>query len=180
MNITAQLGHIDSVTAHVTFGYPFGRSIRCLRREWIEQAKSGSARGEYRFVTQTTKKSFNLAYTMRIQRDGLEAANSWAQIMLTDQASSIGWNAPKASTYSPIAVMVSGPLDDDSGRIGTSYRTIGHYVSAEQLEGFVKLIATELNHGTTPEHDALRTALERVARALRVSPEALAQMGRAS
>lgn len=61
MSIVALAGHVSSDTAHLTFAYPFGRT-RCIRREWIEQATS-SARGQSRFVTQTTVKAFNVAYT---------------------------------------------------------------------------------------------------------------------
>ena len=61
MSIVAVAGHVSPDSAHLTFAYPFGRT-HCIRREWMEQATSGSARGQSRFVTQTTVKAFNVAY----------------------------------------------------------------------------------------------------------------------
>jgi hypothetical protein len=48
--VTVLHGHTTMDTAHLTEDYPYGRRLRCQRREWLEyNPKHG-----YRFVTQTT------------------------------------------------------------------------------------------------------------------------------
>jgi hypothetical protein len=48
--VTVLHGCTSAETAHVTEDYPYGRRLRCKRREWLEyKPKQG-----YRFVTQTT------------------------------------------------------------------------------------------------------------------------------
>ena len=141
MSIVALAGHVSPDTAHLTYAYPFGRT-RYIRREWIEQATSGSARGQSRFVTQTTVKAFNVAYTERIAAHGESAANAWAENAVNDGTAR--WNAPKPSTYSVLAVMVQEPLPDGSGRIGTSFRSLGVYATPEQIAAFSRLAGDNL------------------------------------
>ena len=109
-------GHTSPQTAHLSLNYPFGRSVRCVRREWIEQAQKGAHKALFRFVTQTTTKIFNLAYTAKIEADGQESADAWAQAEIA--AGRASWNAQKPSTYTHMNVMVEAPLDDGSGRVG--------------------------------------------------------------
>ena len=130
-------GHTSPESAHITFDYPFGRSIRCLRREWIERADKGSARGQYRFVTQTTDKAFNAQYTQCIQERSAVYANMKALELL--QSGAVRWNAPKASTYTDFMVMVAAPLDDGSGRIGVSHEGLGAFCGPERLRRFYAL-----------------------------------------
>lgn len=66
-------------TAHVTPDYPYGYTLRCERREWIETAKKGAKKGQQRFVTCTKNPKTNR------------------------------WNKPKGSTYSLFAVMKQDP-----------------------------------------------------------------------
>lgn len=54
------------------------------------------------------------------------------------------WNAPKPSTYSVLAVMVQEPLLDGSGRIRTSFRSIGVYAAPEQIAAFSRLAGENL------------------------------------
>lgn len=138
--ITVLSGHTSAESAHITYAYPFGRT-RCLRREWVEQAEKGAMKGQSRFVTQTTTKAFNSQYTDRIQRDGIEMANAWADTMLRSP-NAVAWNKPNASTYAPVVVMVSAPLPDGSGRIGIDYRSLQEYPSLETLNAFRALLNT--------------------------------------
>lgn len=48
--VTILHGATSAETAHVTDDYPYGRRLRCQRREWLEH-KPGHG---YRFMTQTT------------------------------------------------------------------------------------------------------------------------------
>lgn len=133
-NTTILSGHVSCKTAHLTFAYPFGRSVRCLRREWIEVAEKGPSKGYYRLVTQTTHSSFNDDYTDRINRDGADAANAWAQAMVA--AGGVLWNKPKTSTYHALAVVVQRPLSDGSGRIGTECDCLNLYPTPERIIAF--------------------------------------------
>ena len=75
--VTVLNGHTDQQTAHVINDYPYGRTLRCRRRCWIETATDGRAKGTQRFVTQTTN----------------------------PKVSGEVWNKPKPSTYAPLVVM---------------------------------------------------------------------------
>ena len=147
-------GHHSAETAHLTYSYPFGRT-RCLRREWIEQGIKGPAKGRSRFVTQTTDKAFNIAYTDRIKRDGIEAANAWATTQLAIPGA-VRWNNPHGSTYAPIVVMVSSPLSDGSGRIGIDFRTLNEYPSLQTLNAFRAFLAES---ATAPDFDSTEQAI---------------------
>jgi len=70
-------GHTDQESAHLVADYPYGRVLRCKIRYWIETAEKGAAKGQSRFVSQTTNPK--VAGTV--------------------------WNKPKASTYAQVAVM---------------------------------------------------------------------------
>lgn len=138
-DVTILTGHRSEDTAHITYAYPYGRT-RCLRREWVEQADKGPAKDRSRFVTQTTTTRFNIAYTDRINRDGLEAANAWAATQLAIPGL-VQWNKPSPSTYSAVVVMVAAPLDDGSGRIGTHYCCLHEYPSLTTLNEFRDVLA---------------------------------------
>ncbi len=131
-------GHTSAETAHLTFAYPFG-SNRCVRREWIELSTKGAAKGEYRFVYQTTMRPFNYEYTDRLEGEGELAANARAMASLTTSAGLLGpvkssvWNAPKASTYSDLIVMVESPLEDGTGRIGIAHETLSFYSGPKEF-----------------------------------------------
>lgn len=51
---TALCGHVNAETAFVQDDYPYGRTLRCKRRAWIETATKGQKKGEMRLVTQTS------------------------------------------------------------------------------------------------------------------------------
>jgi hypothetical protein len=160
MSKTIINGHTSPASAHLTFAYPFSARGRCVRREWIEQATSGPKKGEYRFVTQTTHPSFNAEYTRRIQTDGQDTADLWAR----EQLASVRWNAPKPSGYYAFAVLVNQPLEDNSGRIGTTYLGITLLPWPEHLRSLKADVGTQL---TDEQRKAVQT-LERFSR--RVSP----------
>lgn len=46
-------GHTNPDTAYLVDDYPYG-SLRCKRRTWVETATKGKAKGQQRFVAQTT------------------------------------------------------------------------------------------------------------------------------
>jgi hypothetical protein len=70
-------GHVSPDTAYVVDDYPYGYTLRCSIRYWIETAEKGAKKGQQRFVSQTTNP----------RREG------------------VVWNAPKGSTYVALAVM---------------------------------------------------------------------------
>src|SRR5262245_19768077 len=74
---TVLRGHVDADTAYLVDDYPYGYSERCQIRYWLHTADKGSARGQVRFVSQTTNPKV----------DGIH------------------WNKPKPSTYWPWVVM---------------------------------------------------------------------------
>jgi hypothetical protein len=129
-------GHSAAALAHLSLAYPFG-GTRCVRREWIERAEKGASKGQYRFVTQTTVRAFNYDYTARIERDGQEAADAWAQERIagaiTRDDSSL-WNAAKPGIYHPFVAMRLAPLDDDSGRLGVWPAHISLYSTPADID----------------------------------------------
>ena len=130
-------------TGHLSVAYPFGRSIRCIRREWIEKAEKGANKGLYRFVTQTTTKPFNIVYTSMIEREGQEAADTWARAEIA--AGRASWNATKPSTYNHLSVMVEAPLEDGSGRIGVDRAGLHLYCGPQRLTAFKRDTDGQLN-----------------------------------
>ncbi|WP_026423575.1 hypothetical protein [Actinokineospora inagensis] len=70
-------GHTSPDTAYLVDDYPYGRTLRCQIRYWVENGKRGKHRRLQRFMSQTTDP----------QRDYLY------------------WNNPKASTYTELVVM---------------------------------------------------------------------------
>lgn len=92
--------------------YPYGRT-RCIQRHWAERCTSGSKRGQWRLVTQTTRPEFNYPYTERMERinamiDGPPREQAVAEFRqwLQSEWDSIRhltyrpvWNGPKAGVY---------------------------------------------------------------------------------
>ena len=70
-------GHTSPETAFVVADWPYGRTLRCKKRFWIETATSGAKKGQQRVVSQTTNPK---------------------------RAGEV-WNAPKASTYDAVAIL---------------------------------------------------------------------------
>lgn len=70
-------GHTDQASAYLVDDYPYGFRLRCKIRYWVETAVKGSAKGQTRFMSQTTNPKV------------------------------VGevWNKPKGSTYATVAVM---------------------------------------------------------------------------
>jgi hypothetical protein len=124
-------GHISPETAHLSFGYPYDRKTRCVRREYVERPERGSNAGQERYVTQTTHPSFNDVYSAFIVRSGREAADAWAREQI--EADRVLWNAPKNSTYSPVVVIAEKPLPDGSGRVGVEPVRVSPYASVEAI-----------------------------------------------
>jgi hypothetical protein len=129
-------GHTSPATAFLTMDYPFGRSIRCVQRYWVETAEKGAKKGEQRLVSQTTHKMFNISYTARIEGEGQEAADAWARAQIEAAASTVQWNAPKGATYNDIVVMGLEPLADGSGREGVQSDALNAYSTAEDFTRF--------------------------------------------
>lgn len=71
-------GHINQETAYVVGDYPYGYTLRCKIRYWVEKANKGAKKGEMRAMIQTTNPRI----------EGREV-----------------WNKPKASIYSNIVYL---------------------------------------------------------------------------
>lgn len=81
--VTLLRGHVSEDTAYLVEDYPYGRTLRCQIRYWLHTADKGSADGQLRLMAQTTN----------------------------PKRSGVVWNKPKASTYSPWAVMYLDTVD---------------------------------------------------------------------
>lgn len=75
--VTVLTGHTTEDTAFVQDDYPYGRSLRCKRRVWVETASKGAKKGQQRFMAQTTNPRKTIEH----------------------------WNKPKGSTYSDVIVI---------------------------------------------------------------------------
>jgi hypothetical protein len=75
--VTILGGHTGPNTAYLVDDYPYGYTLRCQIRYWVETATKGAAKGQQRFVSQTTNP----------KRPGEP------------------WNKSKASTYTSLVVM---------------------------------------------------------------------------
>jgi hypothetical protein len=70
-------GHTDPDSAYLVEDYPYGRTLRCRIRYWIDTATKGAANGKQRFARQTSNP----------KRPGHP------------------WNTPHYSTYAELAVL---------------------------------------------------------------------------
>lgn len=158
------LGDLDALptspeTAHYTFDYPFGARLRCIRREWVERAEKGQYAGQYRYVTQTTSKTFNVAYTDAIKAEDPQ------RILLKRQELFRGiygnaWNKPKASTYGDLIVLALGHLDDGREAVKPIHFRI--YAGPEAFDAARALLPKSL---PAPIWERLRT-IEKISRRL--------------
>lgn len=94
-------------TAYVVVDYPFG-STRCLMRVWHEQADSGVQKKNWRLLSQTTVRSWNVTYTQNLRAldrtspEQLRAFDirfqeEYERIRMTPQKPF--WNKANLSTY---------------------------------------------------------------------------------
>lgn len=152
-------GHTSPQTAHLTFAYPFG-SNKCVRREWIEYGTKGAGKGQYRFVYQTTDRTFNYAYTEIIGIRGQEAADAWATEEIL--AGRVHMNAPKAGTYNMLLIMIEEPLEDGSGRLGVKNDGLGLGAGAESFERFRATYGEHLDEAENKRVNALESLSRRM------------------
>jgi hypothetical protein len=96
--------HKSMETAFLQEDYPYGRRLRCQRRVWVETAIKGSAKGEMRFVSQTSNpkkggwnkphpgqyKSFLLIY-LNLENNHIEIAGVSAYSVEEVQAFKSQW-----------------------------------------------------------------------------------------
>lgn len=74
-------GHTSFETAYVIEDYPYGRTLRCKKKIWIEEGLKGSGKGQFRVVYQTTNPKKQGEY----------------------------WNKPKASTFATLYILYLDP-----------------------------------------------------------------------
>lgn len=141
---TVLRGHVSQDTAYLVDDYPYGFELRCQIRYWLHTADKGSARGQVRLMSQTTN----------------------------PKVSGTRWNKPKASTYSPWAVMYADSRGHVEwwpvGRWGPNpwvhlrFRlcTLYDQLDGDERKGYVAL----LRRGVTEQQDTW----ERVKRAFAV------------
>jgi hypothetical protein len=98
---------------------------------------------QQRFVTQTSHPAFNAEYTARIGSEGQAAADAWAHDQV--RAGAVRWNKPHGGTYSVLVVMVEGPLDDGTDRVGISHFALSPYAGLPELTTFSKHVAEQLD-----------------------------------
>lgn len=128
--------HNTPETAYVIEDYPFGRTLRCFKRMWVETAVKGAKKGLQRVVYQTTTKGVNVC------KDEYESAPM-------DMAHA--WNKPKAGTYGVIQIMF---IDPDTGYIEID--GLGQYPWEEHVAKFQAKYGDDLD-----ETQAARLPLEK-------------------
>lgn len=114
-------GHTSQETAYLQDDYPYGRQLRCQRRIWLEEATKGAARGQFRFVTQTSNPKRN---------------NDWN-------------NKPHPSTYLDWAVLIRLPEKEDRPDDYISWTGFGIWgpTPAEEVRFHVSGIYEQLTDG---------------------------------
>lgn len=117
--------HNSPETAYVIDDYPFGRTIRCFKRVWIETATKGAKKGLQRIVHQTTKKSVNVC------KDEYDAAPMDKPHL---------WNKPKAGTYGKVQIM---GIDEETGHL--EFDGLGEYPWDEHITKFNEKYGTQLD-----------------------------------
>lgn len=105
--VTPLSGHTSEQTALVRLDYPFGASVRCAIRYWIE---TKSSKGQ-RACSQTTHQGINHQYTDHIRRDGQESADDSMRMRIDE--GTVVWNKPKKSTY----VLFAGQYLDENDHV---------------------------------------------------------------
>lgn len=83
-NVTVLSGHTSLETAYLQDDYPYGRTLRCQRKVWIETATKGSAKGKMRFVHQTSN----------------------------PKKTTLSWNKPHTAQYRDFVLMYINPEND--------------------------------------------------------------------
>ena len=58
MQPTVLSGHISPETAYVIGDYPYGRTLRCKKRVWLETTTKGAKQHQIRMVYQTTNPKY--------------------------------------------------------------------------------------------------------------------------
>lgn len=138
------LGHaISEATAHLSFQYPDGFKLKCVRREYVETATKGAKKEQQRVVYQTTHRSFNVAYSDRLTEDGPDAANKWVIEQIA--AGNVRWNAPKGGNYNYLTVLY---IDSDTNYIENM--AIHAYSWADNFANFK---AAVIKHGIVLTED---------------------------
>lgn len=136
-------GHVSAETAHLSFDYPYGRTTRCVRREWVERATKGSAKGRERFAAQTTCRAFNDIYTAKIEAVGQAEADAWAREMIAKNL--VRWNKPHTGIYSDLVILTQQPLEDGSGRLGISHLSLYIGSGPERFKAFREAVGAHLS-----------------------------------
>jgi hypothetical protein len=127
---TVLRGHVSEDTAYVVDDYPYGFTLRCRIRYWLHTAGRGPARGQVRFMSQTTNP----------KRDGHP------------------WNKPKAGQYHLWAVIildarghvghwpVSGFGVDPWRHLAMRLRTVYRQLTDNERRGYDALLRASLVH----------------------------------
>jgi hypothetical protein len=149
--VTVLTGHTSPDTAYLVEDYPYGRRLRCKIRYWIETAAKGTARGQQRFMAQTTNPRSPEPHDV--------------------------WNRPKASTYSQIMVMYLDDIDHVhawhiplwiEGTFDARTRAMGIYagLSSYQRQLYDDMLAFSHKHNSIrweDYHDRVSTLAEWIA-----------------
>ena len=119
--------HNSPETAFVINDYPFGRTVRCFKRIWVETAVKGAKKGQQRIVMQTTKKVVNHA------KDEYDAAPINKPHL---------WNKAKPGVYGLVRIMY---IDADTGHVECD--GLSEYPWAEHIAKFNDKYGDQLDEG---------------------------------
>ncbi len=114
---TILTGHTSPETAYVVNDYPYGFTLRCKIRYWLEYKRGHG----FRLVSQTTNPKRQPRPIDNIDRNGEV------------------WNKPKASTYGGLAAMY---LDE---KAHVQWSSVGMFDDAATLEKFAERFADALH-----------------------------------
>jgi hypothetical protein len=140
------IGHDSPETAYRVEDWPYGRTLRCVKRFWVETAASGAKKGQQRIVSQTTNPKF----------EGER------------------WNKPKRGTYSDLIVMLLDEEGKvtwdhasmyDTERLSAFVETYGAGLSDSQLKrlAYVQGFQAVMSKVTWTIREAGLTEAERAA-----------------
>lgn len=117
--------HNSPETAYVIDDYPFGRTLRCFKRIWVETATKGTKEGQQRVVYQTTNRAVNR------DKDSYDSA---------PMDKPYAWNKPKAGIYGSIQILW---IDEETGHVEIA--GLGQYPWDNHIKTFMDQFGNDLD-----------------------------------
>ena len=120
-----------------TMDYPFGFNLRCAMRSWIFVATKGAKRGQARVCSQTSIKSFNVAYTKQLNENGHIAATEWTRTVNLHLRPDL-WNGVKMSNYY-MFILPYIDFIEEAGKEGLVFKMLSLYARKQEIDDVLKI-----------------------------------------